>query len=221
MDVQHLCSSQEEADTRLILHSLDAARRGATGLYIQSPDTDVFVLAIHRYHQLCRNTYFVTGVGNKKCVIALESVVNALGAAKAEALPGFHAFSGSDVTGRFAGKEKLSCWQELNRCSVEVVSAFAALGTREELGVDTKRANETFVCQVYEPGTTIVDVGDLRWKLFSKKQLEALRLPPTRGALHEAIARSRYQAMVWYHSDIFILSYYQQHAMGGRKKGID
>jgi len=42
MDVQHLCSSQEEADTRLILHSLDAVRRGATELYIQSPDTDVF-----------------------------------------------------------------------------------------------------------------------------------------------------------------------------------
>jgi len=88
---------------------MDATRRGATELYIQSPDTDVFVLAIHRYHQLCRNTYFVTGVGNKKWIIALGRVVNALGAAKAEALPGFHAFSGSDVTGRFAGKGKLSC----------------------------------------------------------------------------------------------------------------
>ena len=133
MDVQHLCSSQEEAVTRLILHSPDAARRGATELYIQSPDTDVFVLAIHRYHQLCRNTYFVTGVGNKKWVIALGPVMNALGAAKAEALPGFHAFSGSDVTGRFARKGKLSYWQALNRCSMEVVYAFAALGTCEEL----------------------------------------------------------------------------------------
>jgi len=47
MDAQHLCSSQEEAGTRLILYSLDAVRRGATELYIQSPDTDVFVLAIH------------------------------------------------------------------------------------------------------------------------------------------------------------------------------
>ena len=85
---------------------------------------------------------------------------------------------------------------------MEVVSAFAALETREELGVDTERDIETFVCQVYEPGTTVVDVVDLRWMLFSKKQLEAQKLPPTRGALHEAIARSHYQAMVWYHSDI-------------------
>ena len=68
-----------------------------------------FVIAIHRYHQLCRNTYFVTGVGNKKRVISLGPIVNALGDAKAEALPGFHAFSGGDVTGRFAGKGKLTC----------------------------------------------------------------------------------------------------------------
>jgi len=108
------------------------------------------VLAIHRYHQLCRNTYFVTGVGKKvgNRLIAMGRVVNALGAAKAEALPGFHAFSGSNVTGRFAGKGKLSCWQALNRCSMEVVSAFAALGTREELAVDTERAIETSVVTV-------------------------------------------------------------------------
>ena len=48
MDVAHLCNSQDEANTRLILHSLDAVCRGATELYIQSPDTDVFILAIHR-----------------------------------------------------------------------------------------------------------------------------------------------------------------------------
>ncbi|KAJ8387994.1 hypothetical protein AAFF_G00147850 [Aldrovandia affinis] len=115
----------------------------------------------------------------------------------AAALPGFHAFSGADQTGQFAGKGKLTCWQALNRCPVEVVSAFAALGTTENLSPDTKRGNEAFVCQLYKPGTTLVDVGDLRWRLFNKKQLEAQKLPPTRGALHEAIARAHFQAMVW------------------------
>jgi len=123
--------------------------------------------------------------------------VNAFGDAKAEALPGFHAFSGADVTGRFAGKGKLTCWQALSRCSMEVVSAFAASGTSEKLEVDTERAIETFVFQLYEPGSTVVDVDDLSWKLFTKKQLEAQKLPPTRGALHEAIAWAHYQAMVW------------------------
>ena len=128
--------------------------------------------------------------------------MNALGDAKAKALPGFHAFSGADVTGRFAGKGKLSCWQALNRCSMEVVSAFTALGVAEKLEVDTERAIETFVCQLYEPGTTVEDVGDLRWKLFTKKQLEAQKLPPTQGALHKTIARAHYQAMVWHQDNI-------------------
>ena len=70
------------------------------------------------------------------------------------------------------------------------------------LGVDTERAIEAFVCQLYAPGTATVHVGDLRWKLFSKKQLEAQKLPSTRGALHEAIVRAHYQATMWYQDDM-------------------
>jgi len=44
-DVGHLQSNQEEADTKIILHALDATANGATQLQIHSPDTDVFVLA--------------------------------------------------------------------------------------------------------------------------------------------------------------------------------
>ena len=84
---------------------------------------------------------------------------------------------------------------------MDVVSAFAALGTSEKLEAHTERAIETFVCQLYEPGSTVVDVGDLRWKVFTKKQLQAEKLPP-RGALHEAIARAHYQAMVWRQDNI-------------------
>ncbi len=74
--------------------------------------------------------------------------MDALGAAKVEALPGFHAFSGADVTCGFADNGELTCWQALSRCSMEIKLAFAPLGTSEELGVDTERAIETFVCLV-------------------------------------------------------------------------
>jgi len=36
MNVKHLCSSQEEVDTRLFLYSLDSVRKGPTELYIQA-----------------------------------------------------------------------------------------------------------------------------------------------------------------------------------------
>ena len=38
--------------------------------------------------------------------IALRPIVDALGPARIAALPGFHAWSGADVTGSFAGKQK-------------------------------------------------------------------------------------------------------------------
>ena len=126
--------------------------------------------------------------------------MQALGETRTSALPGFHAFTGADQTGHFAVKGKLTCWQALNRCPVEVVSAFATLGTTEKLSSDTEKKIEAFVCQLYEPSTNLVDVGELRWRLFTKKQLEAEKLPPTQGA----IARAHYQAMVWY-QDMYLL----------------
>ena len=59
-NVNHLQSDQEEADTKMLLHALDATTDGATELYIHSPDTDVLVLSLRRYPELCVKTSFVT-----------------------------------------------------------------------------------------------------------------------------------------------------------------
>ena len=48
-DVSHLQSDHEEADTKIILHGLDAIADGATELSMYSPDTDILVLTIRRY----------------------------------------------------------------------------------------------------------------------------------------------------------------------------
>ena len=65
-EMSHLSSDQEEADTKLILHALDATNAGATNLQIHSPDTDVLVRALRRYPQLCENTVFVTGAAQRR-----------------------------------------------------------------------------------------------------------------------------------------------------------
>ena len=68
-DDTHLKSSQEEADTKIILYAVDAASRGATEITIHSTDTDVFVLPIRRYPQLCSDVQFVTGTGQRRRMI--------------------------------------------------------------------------------------------------------------------------------------------------------
>ena len=63
MDASHLASNHEEADTKLLLYAVDATISGTTSVEIMSPDTDVFVLSLRRFAQLCQNTTFVTGRG--------------------------------------------------------------------------------------------------------------------------------------------------------------
>ena len=107
-DMAHLESSQEAADTKLLLHAVNATSSGATCIEMVSPDTDVFVLSLRRYSQLCENTFFVTSKGERYRKIKLGPIVHALGPAKAAVLPRFHAWSGADITGSFAGKLMIS-----------------------------------------------------------------------------------------------------------------
>ncbi|CAH3164811.1 unnamed protein product, partial [Porites lobata] len=131
-DVRHLRSTQEEADTKIILHALDASVQGATQLSIYSPDTDVLVLALRRYPDLCSHSCFVTGTGSSR---------------------------------------------------------------RPDDG--TRSGVEQLVCRMSKPKTDIKTVKALRWSLFKKNQAESERLPPTQGALHQAILRAHYQLLVW------------------------
>ena len=98
----YLANNHKEADTKLLLHAVDAKISGVTSIEIMSPDTDVFVLSLRRFSQLCQNTTFVTGRGEHLRKIALRPTVDALGLARI----GFHARSGAHVTGSFAGKQK-------------------------------------------------------------------------------------------------------------------
>ena len=104
MDASHLASNHEEADTKLLLHAVDATISGATSIEIMSPDTDVFVLSVRRFPQLCHVCYQKRGAFTKDRIV--RRIVDALGPGRIEALPGFQAWSGADVTRRFAGKQK-------------------------------------------------------------------------------------------------------------------
>ena len=46
-----------------MLCARDASVSGASRIEIHSPDSDVFIIALRRYPELCRDTFFVTGKG--------------------------------------------------------------------------------------------------------------------------------------------------------------
>ena len=174
-DVRHLRSTQEEADTKIILHALDASAQGATQLSIYSPDTDVLVLALRRYPDLCSNSCFVTGTGSSRRVINLKSIADALGPTKTAALPAFHALTGADVTGSFSGKGKATCWDEFDNTSTPILQALANLGCGEQPDDGTRSGVEQLVCRMYQPKTDIKTVKALRWSLLKKNYYQYTR----------------------------------------------
>lgn len=115
VELTMLASDQEEADTKLLLHGIYLTRSHDSVLHIFSPDTDVFILTLRRFPSLSLNTCFVTGCGNKKRIIPIKPIFDSLGEKKIAALPGFHAFTGSDITGSFYGKGKLLCFKKCGR----------------------------------------------------------------------------------------------------------
>ena len=145
---------------------------------------------------LCSRTSCIVGSGKKKRQIALKPIYNALGEEKVNALPGFHAFTGSDTTGAFAGKGKLSCWKAFQQCDTNILQAFANLGLDATPSNGIFDALERFVCKLYMPNCAKSDVGAVRFTLFQKKIAESEKMPPTQSALRYAILRAHYQAMV-------------------------
>ena len=62
-----------EADTLLLLHATDVSGRNSfTELHIYYPDTDAFLLTIHKYPILCANTAFKTGSGKQARTIPIR-----------------------------------------------------------------------------------------------------------------------------------------------------
>ena len=91
----------------------------------------MLILSLRRYPQLCHETNFITGTGQRHRVIKLQPIVHSLGMHKIAALPALHALSGADNTGSFAGKGKATWWKAFQEASQDIITALARLGASE------------------------------------------------------------------------------------------
>ena len=185
--------SHEEADTLLILHALTIDKDAE--VTIESPDTDIFLLLIHNCHELPPATRFITGKGKFRRSIAVKPVHDKLGEKRASALLGFHAFTGSDMTGRFAGRSKDWCFKVFLTCDSKIWEALESLGQADP-SPQVYSQLERFVCLLYK-SKVHTRVEELRWFLFSNRAAEGESLPPTTGSLKLHVQRAQYMAMVW------------------------
>ena len=125
-EVPQLFSTQEEADTRLILHAAHAAV-SHPAVVIQSPDTDVAVLCCFFQDKIAAPLFFRTGNRQRTRFIDIQAVCFSLSLPVCKALLGFHALTGCDSTSAFVGREKALA-VELIRTSPSAHSTMEKLG---------------------------------------------------------------------------------------------
>lgn len=186
---QHMNSTHEEADSRMILHVIDAANCGFERIIVRSRDTDVLVLLIHHKHRFNGNVWMSAGTSKCPRFIPINDVCGSLTPDQTVALPAYHAVTGCDTTSQFSGRGKKSTWK-----------AFSAHPTLLKLDNETGEFNlndaETFVMKIYSPSSKATDINDLRHDMFHRvADLE--KLPPTRDSLKQHLLRSLYQCKIW------------------------
>lgn len=192
----------EEADTLIPLHCIHAASShpGCT-IHVHSVDTDVYVLLVFIYSFLppCQ-LLLHAGKGRTARIINIGETVKDLGPSHAKALPAFHALTGADWGGKFAGISKQK-WTKLFLHLDEgdlILESLQALGsTLDSVSGEVVKSLEKFVCMAY--GTSAkqaTTLKDLRWELFRKGK-EGEKLPPSPAAFLPHIYRTNYLTYVW------------------------
>ena len=104
-----LCSSQEEADTRIILHCLHISRTcsQSSEIVVRSPDTDVLVLLLRFAQDIEQSVLFDTGAADKRRLLSVKQMIESKGPQFCRILPSLHSFTGCDTTSAFVKKGKV------------------------------------------------------------------------------------------------------------------
>jgi hypothetical protein len=196
VNMVNITSTQEEADTLLILYAVAESRIGKQ-VHIYASDTDVLVLALRQVPKLGLHPILIVGTGEQRRQVKLKPIYDALGPEKAAALPGFHSLTGSDTTGHIHGKGKLSCFKAFLKASEDVTSALTGLGIGPMPSNTVLSGCLKFLCQLFNANLTTANA--LRWHMFRQLKVNqgVEKLPPTEGAMIEHILRAHLQANVW------------------------
>ena len=195
-EVPELANSQEEADTRLLLHASHAAQEGHRAVIVVTEDTDVFVLLLSFCRTMNTTILQKCGSSTRTKLIDIKKITTVLGEDTCRGLIGVHAFTGCDSVSAFAGKGKAKALKIL-KDDAEVKETFSRLGEEWQVSPDLFTRIEKFTCDLYSSRAT--EVNTARYNLFCSKngEMESFQLPPCKDSLQKHTLRANYQAGIW------------------------
>ncbi|XP_053373036.1 uncharacterized protein LOC123541526 [Mercenaria mercenaria] len=199
--VPDLCTNQEEADTKMLLHSKYAADEGAQTLTICSPDTDVLLLLLHHFNALTiPRVFFRTG---RKSIhtdmtryIPVHEIFVSLSPEQRHILLPVYCITGCDTCSSFFGIGKRSAFK-LMMSKASLFEGMGCLGDVPDLTSVQINACTKFVGELYgQPNCTSLTMLRVE-KVLKNKSVSPRRLPPTDDSFLLHLQRCLLQLIVW------------------------
>lgn len=195
VEVEELESSQEEADTRILLHAHHAAHHGSKTVVICAEDSDIFYLCLYFNLRIPAKIIMRQKKGTTIAYHDIGKIEEVHGHDFCQALLGLHAFTGCDSVSSFAGKGKLRAMRLLKK---DHVKALTELGDTWNLSSTAEKDLEIFTCAIYgyKDDTSI---NEVRYKLFVDKKgnIDSHQLPPCKDTFNKKCKRTNYTVSVW------------------------
>ena len=189
--------SHEEADSRMMIHALDASLHGYRRVKIRSNDTDIVVLVVSIAPTLQLDELWIS-FGSSKQVryLPAHTIATSLGLEKASVLPMFHTLTGCGTVSFFSGRGKKTAW-DVWKVFPELTPVLKAMLMLPEDIEDTcLDVIERFVILLYDHTSSFSKVNEVRQELFSRKARSLENIPPTQASLH--VKRDVFQGgFVW------------------------
>ena len=107
-DVEALKTNHEEADTLICVHVSNIDCLNVSNIAVRASDTDVAIILLNHCHTFNAHIWMDVGTSTKndRRFLDITSISKVLGTTMCQALPGFHAFTGSDYTPAFYKKRE-------------------------------------------------------------------------------------------------------------------
>ena len=198
--VPELESTQSEADTRVILHSIFAYKsENVKNIVIHAVDTDVVVLCIYYAATQLQGLTGLWVRSEKDVFLPIHLMASALGVDKCRALPFIHSLSGRDTTSYpfFTGKK--AWFDASNDVNLSELESFGEnpVNVLSEKLKDQARALTIAVYSSKADYKDDFDLGSLRVYKFLNNRSTLLRLlPPTEDAFDQHLKRAALATLI-------------------------
>ena len=202
--------NHEEADTRIMIHLLDALEHGASTCLVRTVDTDVVVILIGKFHAMVAkyptaDIWVAFGTGKSYTYLHINDICHSLGKEKSTALPIFHCYTGCDTTSALCGKGNKSAWEAWTS-NPEVTQAFnyMAANPHSPVTIDGQHFKllERYTVVLYDKTSHLHSINEARRELFCQKNKTTEHIPPTQDALLQHSKRVAYQSGIWATSEL-------------------